>query len=136
MAYSEKLKQKLANLDRAFSKLHESQFFTYDFQINVEVVTQRFEYTFETLWKTLKLYLSEEKGLECYSPVDCLKTAHQVGVIPDKYEHDFMTMVRKRNDIVHIYNEPVAGEIYHLIISRFIEAIGAVVISLKASEKT
>jgi len=63
MAYSEKLKQKLANLDRAFSKLHESQFFTYDFQINVEVVTQRFEYTFETLWKTLKLYLSEEKGL-------------------------------------------------------------------------
>jgi len=68
--------------------------------------------------------------------VDCLKTAHQVGVIPDKYEHDFMTMVRKRNDIVHIYNEPVAGEIYHLIISRFIEAIGAVVISLKASEKT
>lgn len=134
MAYSEKLKQKLANLERAFSKLHESQFFTYDFQINAEVAAKRFEYTFETLWKTLKLYLSEKKGLECNSPMDCLKSAYQVGLIPDNYEQDFIAMVRKRNDIVHIYNEPVAEEIYNLIKSRFIKAIGAAVTSLKISE--
>jgi len=40
-------------------------------------------------------------------------------------------MVRKRNEIVHIYNEPVAYEIYHCIVPRFIEAISAVLDKLK-----
>jgi len=127
MAYSEKLRKKITNVEKAFANLEESQFFEYEFQINVEVVTKRFEYTFEALWKTIKLFLFEAKGLECHSPMDCIKTAYQVGLIPKAYEQDFIAMVRKRNDIVHIYNETVAEEIYDLIISRFIEAIGEVV---------
>jgi len=94
-------------------------------------VTKRFEYTFEALWKTLKLFLNQEKGLECYSPTDCLKSAYQAGMIPEEYEQDFIRMVRKRNEIVHIYNEPVAYEIYNCIVPRFIEAIGTVVEKLK-----
>jgi len=39
--------------------------------------------------------------------------------------------VRKRNETVHIYNEPVAYEIYNCIVPRFIEAIGTVVEELK-----
>ncbi len=135
MAYSEKLQRKIANLEKAFSNLEESQFFEYEFQINVEVTTKRFEYTFETLWKTIKLFLLEEKGVECYSPMDCVKAAYQVGLVPDAYEQDFVTMIRKRNEIVHIYNEAVAEEIYHLIISRFIEAIGEVVALLSDSDE-
>jgi len=122
---------KIANLEKAFSNLQQSQFFDYEFQVKVEVVTKRFEYSFEALWKTLKLFLSEEKGLECYSPMDCFKSAYQTGMIPEQYEKDFVKMVRKRNEIVHIYNEPVAYEIYNCIVPRFIEAIGAVVDGLK-----
>ena len=131
MAYSPKLERKIANLNRAFSNLEASRSFEYEFQINVEVVSKRFEYTFESLWKTIKLFLFEEKGLECYSPMDCVKTAYQVGLIPKEYEQDFIAMVRKRNEIVHIYNEAVAAEIYYLIRSRFIDAIGAVVALLQ-----
>ena len=131
MAYSPKLKRKIANLNKAFSKLEESRSFEYDFQINVEVSSKRFEYTFESLWKTIKLFLLEEKGLECYSPMDCIKAAYQVALIPAEYEQDFIAMVRKRNEIVHIYNEAVAVEIYRLIQSRFIDAIGAVVARLQ-----
>jgi len=57
---------KIANLEKAFSNLQQSQFFDYEFQVKVEVVTKRFEYSFEALWKTLKLFMTEEKGLECY----------------------------------------------------------------------
>ncbi len=131
MAYSRKLERKIANLEKAFSNLHQSQFFDYEFQVKAEVVTKRFEYTFEALWKTLKLFLNQEKGLECYSPTDCLKSAYQTGMIPEEYEQDFIRMVRKRNEIVHIYNEPVAYEIYNCIVPRFIEAIGTVVEELK-----
>lgn len=131
MAYSPKLQRKIANLEKAFLKLEESRSFNYEFQINVEVACKRFEYTFEALWKALRLFLLEEKGLECYSPMDCLKTAFQVGLIPPENEQDFIAMVRRRNDIVHIYNEEVAAEIYDLIISRFISAIGVVVESLR-----
>ena len=131
MAYSRKLERKIANLEKAFSNLHQSQSFDYEFQVKVEVVTKRFEYTFEALWKTLRLFLSQEKGLECHSPMDCFKSAYQAGMIPDAYEQDFIQMVRKRNEIVHIYNEPVAYEIYNCIVPRFIEAIGAVVENLK-----
>ncbi len=131
MAYSKKLQRKIENLEKAFSNLHESQFFDYEFQIKAEVVTKRFEYTFEALWKTLKLFLSQEKGLECYSPMDCFKSAYQVGMIPDEHEQDFIKMVRKRNEIVHIYNEPVAYEIYNFIVPRFIEAVRTVVDELK-----
>jgi len=44
---------KIANLEKAFSNLQQSQFFDYEFQVKVEVVTKRFEYSFEALWKTL-----------------------------------------------------------------------------------
>jgi len=63
--------------------------------------------------------------------MDCFKSAYQTGMIPEEYEGNFIKMVRKRNEIVHIYNEPVAYEIYHCIVPRFIEAIGAVADELK-----
>jgi len=47
------------------------------------------------------------------------------------FKQDFIKMVRKRNEIVHIYNEPIAYETYNCIVPRFIEAIGAVVNELK-----
>jgi len=64
-------------------------------------------------------------------PMDCFKSAYQTGMIPEQYEQDFIKMVRKRNEIVHIYNEAVAYEIYNCIVPRFIQAIGAVVSELK-----
>jgi len=43
-------------------------------EILYEVAAKRFEYTYESLWKLLRLYLLELKGLECNSPMDCFKT--------------------------------------------------------------
>ena len=127
MAYSEKLKKKVKDLQKAFNKLKECKEFKFEHVINVELSAKRFEYTYEILWRTIKLFLLEEKGLECYSPMDCFKLAFQVKLIPENLELTFVQMVRSRNDIVHIYNDEVADEIYNNIMNKYIDAIGRVI---------
>lgn len=40
-------------------------------ELEKDGVIQRFEFTFELMWKTLKIFLYNE-GIECKSPRDCL----------------------------------------------------------------
>ena len=70
---------------------------------------QRFEFTFELLWKSLKGY-AEESGVEVYSPRDSLRTAFQLGVIEDS--PDWFQMLQDRNLTSHTYNEVTADSIY------------------------
>ena len=70
---------------------------------------QRFEFTFELFWKSLKAY-AEGSGLEAYSPRDSVRTAFQLGVIQ---EHpDWFRMLEDRNLTSHTYNEATAETIY------------------------
>ena len=41
-----------------------------------DAAIQRFEFTFELFWKSLKAY-AEESGVEAYSPRDSVRTAFQ-----------------------------------------------------------
>ncbi len=70
MACGERVSKKLAQTERALKKLKElggleSEL---DREILHEVAAKRFEYTYESLWKTARLFLLENKGLECNSP--------------------------------------------------------------------
>jgi nucleotidyltransferase substrate binding protein (TIGR01987 family) len=70
---------------------------------------QRFEFTFELFWKSLKAY-AEETGLEAYSPRDSMRTAFQLGLIQ---EHpDWLRMIEDRNLTSLTYNEVTADTIY------------------------
>jgi nucleotidyltransferase substrate binding protein (TIGR01987 family) len=70
---------------------------------------QRFEFTFELAWKTLKAFL-EEQGITVYSPRDSFKGAFQVGLIDE--EITWLEMIELRNLTTHTYNESTAEEIY------------------------
>lgn len=70
---------------------------------------QRFEFTFELFWKSLKGY-AEESGVEAYSPRDSLRTAFQLGVIQEN--SDWFQMLQDRNLTSHTYNEVTAETIY------------------------
>jgi len=94
----------------------------YEKEILVEIVTKRFEYTFESLWKLLKELLYAE-GVECNTPLSCFKEANKLNLIDKKDEDIFPLIVNKRNLIVHIYNDDDAYEIYLLIKNTFIDAI-------------
>ena len=70
---------------------------------------QRFEFTFELFWKSLKAY-AEESGLEAFSPRDSIRLAFQLGVIQESPE--WFRMLEDRNLTSHTYNEATADSIY------------------------
>lgn len=69
---------------------------------------QRFEYTFELAWKTLKRIL-EYKGLVANNPRDTFRLAAREGYIADPTV--WFDFLEKRNLTVHTYKEEVAQQI-------------------------
>lgn len=70
---------------------------------------QRFEFTFETAWKTLQRFLRYE-GLSATSPREVLKLAFKKGWIDP--EETWLQMIDDRNKTLHTYKGDVAMEIY------------------------
>lgn len=80
-----------------------------------DATIQRFEFTFEIVWKTLKLYL-ERQGYECGGPRPTLKKAFAENLIPTPEEADvWMRMLEDRNLTTHAYDEALANRIYQHI---------------------
>ncbi|MDK2919774.1 MAG: hypothetical protein PWQ37_2507 [Candidatus Petromonas sp.] len=67
-----------------------------------EGLIQRFEYTFELAWKTLKDYL-ESQEVKVNFPREVIKAAFHYGLIEDG--DVWMDMLEKRNLMAHTYNE-------------------------------
>ena len=122
MECSQRLIRKLRQTLRAFNRLKEIKNYEgyLEREILYEVAAKRFEYTFESLWKLLRLYLLELKGLECNSPMDCFKTFYQLGVLGEEEGKLILKVVRKRNEIVHICDFLFAEDIYRFILSEVI----------------
>ena len=70
---------------------------------------QRFEYTYELVWKTLKKVLSF-KGIEANSPRDVFREAARQGLIDDP--GIWFIFIKQRNLTVHSYNQDCAQEIF------------------------
>lgn len=70
---------------------------------------QRFEFTFELVWKTLKAHLEEKGAREIYLPRDVLKEAFRAGLIDDE---KWLDMLDTRNATSHMYNEAMADNVY------------------------
>ena len=67
----EKFRRTLGKFEEALESLKE---WGIPEELLAEVVTKRFEYTFESIWKTVKEYLRFQ-GIECNSPRSCFKEA-------------------------------------------------------------
>lgn len=62
--------------------------------LEVDGALQRFEFTFELFWKTLKLHLDQE-GIIVGTPKQCFKEAYRLGLIRD--EASALRMLDDRN---------------------------------------
>ncbi|MEP6601868.1 MAG: nucleotidyltransferase substrate binding protein [Nitrospirota bacterium] len=81
-----------------------------------DATIQRFEFTFEAVWKTLKLYL-ERQGHECGGPRPTLKKAFAENLISSPEEADlWLAMLEDRNLTAHAYDEVLANRIYQHIV--------------------
>jgi nucleotidyltransferase substrate binding protein (TIGR01987 family) len=81
-------------------------------QLDNDGVIQRFEFTFELLWKTLRLFLLAE-GITTKSPKEALKESFRFGLIKD--EEIYLDMLEDRNQTSHIYTEEITREIVRRI---------------------
>ncbi len=77
-----------------------------------DATIQRFEYTFEAMWKFLKEYLKEKEGIVCNSPKSCFKEMFSLGLLAEEETEACLEMTDKRNDTSHTYKEEVAQSIY------------------------
>ncbi|MEA3421828.1 MAG: HI0074 family nucleotidyltransferase substrate-binding subunit, partial [Acidobacteriota bacterium] len=80
-----------------------------------DATIQRFEYTFEALWKFLKEYLKEKEGIVSNSPKACFKEIFSLGFLTEEETVRCLEMTDRRNDTFHTYKEEVAKLIYSKI---------------------
>lgn len=77
-----------------------------------DATIQRFEYSFEACWKSLKAYLAEEEGIVCNSPKSAFKAAFQTGLLDEEETGTALKMTDERNMTSHTYIEEVARRVY------------------------
>jgi len=99
----EKLGRALDRLDEALAAPGEG--------IVIDATIQRFEYTFELFWKTLKRALEEAGRKPSGTPRDVLSFGWQDDWL-DGDERLWIGMLADRNRTSHVYDEAEALEIY------------------------
>ena len=116
MEQLKKYKINRTNLIKAFSRLEDSlqQPFTEYMQ---DSIIQRFEFTFELLWKTLKYYL-EIQWFNEKTPRNVFKKSFEIDIIEDI--DLFLDMIDIRNQTSHTYNVTLAWEVYEFIKENYV----------------
>ena len=73
---------------------------------------QRFEFTYETVWKAIQAYLDSVEKIKITSPRGIVRTSFQVGLLSDDDSQKALLMIDDRNTTVHTYNEKFAQSLY------------------------
>lgn len=110
-------KQRFQNFEKAFLQFDEAVS-TID-KLSVlekEGLIQRFEYTFELAWKTLKDFL-ESQEVEAKFPREVIKKGFQYEIISDG--EVWMEMLEKRNLMAHTYDEEIFEKAVSQVVNLF-----------------
>lgn len=77
-----------------------------------DAAIQRFEYTFEVVWKLTREHLKVHEGVVSNSPKTCFRNAFQAGLLEEDETTLALEMTDDRNRTVHTYHEEVAKAIF------------------------
>jgi len=77
--------------------------------LEIDGMIQRFEFTYELLWKLLKLYL-EREGIIAKTPRECFKEAYRLGILMN--EEQSLKMIDDRNMSVHLYDRVLSRDVF------------------------
>ena len=125
----------MKKLDNFSNCLRVLESVNFDFANEDEVyrtgVIGQFNLTFELAWKALQAVLREHgaQGADTGSPREILQLGYKMGFVDDSVV--WITMLKKRNTSVHIYNEDEIDEMLLLIRDSFTPAFVALEESLK-----
>ena len=89
-----------------------------------DAAIQRFEYTFEALWKAVQSYLRTMESLDAGSPKAAIRSSYRVGLLTEEQTRGALVMADDRSLTIHTYNESLAEAIYFRIVdhSRLMKA--------------
>lgn len=73
---------------------------------------QRFEFTLEIAWKSIKQFLLEQDGVECRSPKACMREFFTAGYLDEAQVSLLLQMIDDRNLATHTYHESLADDIF------------------------
>jgi len=112
--------QKFENYTSALNRLNDG-IIKYDQTNDLlrDGLIQRFEFTFELAWKTLKAIFEDEGLTGLNSPKTVLREAFSAGLIAK--DELWLAMLSDRNTTAHIYNEQLAIEICSKIIKEYVD---------------
>ena len=111
--------QKIENYNNALNRLNDGIMkFDKTNDLLRDGLIQRFEFTFELAWKTLKAIFEDEGLTGLNSPKTVLREAFSAGLI--KKDELWLAMLSDRNTTAHIYNEQLAIEICNKIIKEYV----------------
>lgn len=94
-------------------------------------IIQRFEYSIDTFWKFLKLYLQEhlKVTLESTTPRAIIREAINANLVSEEDASILMDCITSRNETSHTYNEFLAQQVadsvpeYYQVMHKIIKSI-------------
>lgn len=117
-------RQRFENFDKAFQQLtYAINLFDSLSVLEKEGLIQRFEYTFELAWKTIKDYL-EANDVDAKFPREVIKEGFHFEIIDDG--DVWMDMLEKRNLLAHTYDEERFNFVTMKIKSEYYSAVAQV----------
>ena len=116
--------QRFQNFDRAFLLLRsalEERGLEQMSELEKEGLNQRFEYSYELAWKTMKDYL-EEQGtiINPVTPRNVIKEAFSAQIIADGQV--WVDMMLHRNLLAHTYDFSKFKEVLDAVVERYLDA--------------
>lgn len=116
-----KFQIKLNNYTNALARLHESvEESNSNNSLTIrDGVIQRFEFTTELSWKTIREYLLIQEVSNINTPKSVMRAAFAADIISN--EEGWLSILRDRNSTSHIYDEDDANEIFDRITAQHIK---------------
>ncbi len=77
-----------------------------------DATIQRFEYTFEAVWKAAQAVLRSRYGVELAAPKPIIRACHESGLLDEPQARQALAMTDDRNLTSHTYDEAIAAALF------------------------
>lgn len=104
----EKLNERMILAERAVTKLEELLSQEEWTEIERDAMIQRFEFSYEILWKCAKDYLRIFEDIDSASPRRVIRDCHRVGILSMEQTEMALRMAGDRKLTTHTYDEAFA----------------------------
>jgi nucleotidyltransferase substrate binding protein (TIGR01987 family) len=108
-----RLQERVALAEKALATLEEVMTIMTPTAIERDAAIQRFEYTFEAVWKAAKQMLLDIEGIDAGSPKSVIRACREIGLFDDSTAVLALEMADDRNLTVHTYDEALAANIFN-----------------------